>query len=367
MAGSVAITGDHLTLHGKSHLTGDVDVTGKVDLVGAVGITGDVTLHGKSHLTGDVGITGGNLSLHGDFGIVGDMGIEGDLVLNGISLAEISSSHRPTEVVVRNCNPMCPGMVGGEIPPERINEAFPITGQSGSNVYPYNFFGGWAFNNFGESSSTKINWYFLPGQNLAYNGVTGCCDNNTCVKDFRGFAINLMGYSEQTPFVTVYTYPVSGNPLDITPSTKVITVNGNTTTTQVNKFYQNKFTYTIDPLTVNFAYPPYKFPGEHGTTINAPYSYSITYGEYPNSLTRGYNEYNATMVSPRGEVDADGFYITTADPADIPNEKIFAYTVQTSSGYSYSFVAVSATFTEYRMINDLRQLTSYNNMLTQIY
>ena len=275
-------------------------MTGEVDIVGPVGVTGNVS-------------------------VVGDVGITGDLVLNGISLAEVSAGLKPTEVVIRNCNPLCPGLWGGEEPPKPLTS---ITSFPASD-YPYNFIGGWPFKK-ESAGNDKINWNFIPGS------------INTRIKDFKGFNINIFGYSNVLPFVTIYTRNATGG---ITP--------GKTT------WYENRITFIPSNIdSSKFSNTLYGKP--------QPYPYTITYGDYDNTLIRGYHICESTITN---EMEANtNLPLTSASLSSIPNDIITSYVVQTTeSTTGYMFILNTVNVTEIQEVSGKTYQTVFSNHCTQMF
>ena len=265
----------------------------------------------------------------GNLGVTGNVGIEGDLILNGISLGEVSAGLTPTEIVVRNYNAMSPGVAGNAYTPRQLVNIFP------SDAYPFNFFGGWPFRKNstdtipGITGNSKINWNFIPGSIV------------TRVKDFKGFNINIYGYTNELPFITIYTLNPQGG------------VTG-------PNWYQNRITFVPTPIDAS------KF-SDTRNGYPQPYPYSITYGNYDNSLVRGYNICVSNITTTEIDPNTDTV-LTTNDLEDIQNDIIMSYVVQTTSTTTnYSFILNSVNITETHEDSGKTYQTVFNNICTQLF
>jgi len=286
VVGNVGVTG-------AVTIIGETDITGKVSLVGDVDITGatSVSIHAtKTDVVGNVGITG-NVDVSGDINIKG-----GDLILNDISLGQyVSSTYKPLFVNTRQYNPDSAGLAGQAEAPGSINVLFR---QDQEPYYTNNFLSGWAYNSSVKTGTGgKINWYFPPGSQIS------------TVANFKGFNVNIQGYSNKPPFVVVYTKPTGTN--DSYPG-----------------FYKSCRTYVASNLTQDFSTLKY-----NGTQLS--YNYSLTHDDYSPSLVSGYIPIETTVDPSTSHGDFHD------------NEEILAYTLQTGSGETgYAFIANSFTFTE---------------------
>lgn len=305
LVGDVGVTGaTSVSIHAtKTDIVGNVGVTGatsisihatKTDVVSDVGVTGHVTIRGETDITGkvslvgDVGVTG-NVDVSGDINIKG-----GDLILNDISLGQyVSSAYKPLCVSTRQYNPESAGLAGQAEPPGSINVLFR---QDQAPYYTNNFFSGWAYNSsVTPGKGGKINWFFPPGS------------ATTTVANFKGFNVNIQGYSNKPPFVVVYTKPTGTNDYS---------------------WYKSCRVYVASNLNQDFSTLKY-----NGSQLS--YNYSLIHNDYSPSLVSGYTPIETT-------VDNDTSHGNFHD-----NEEIMAYTLQTGSGETgYAFIANSFTFTE---------------------